>query len=153
MTPGLLAVPVALVLLAGCGSDPADDLRADVAALTEAANDGDADGVRDRADALLTTVQAQREADQLDAQEADRLIALAQSVRTNADVVDAELLERRRVEAEAEAAKQQLEQARRQLEEERKKAEEAARRAAEDAGKGEGKGDKKEEDEEEKDDD
>lgn len=145
----LVVLPLAAALLAGCGSDPADERRAEVVALTEAANDRDADAVRDRADALLTTVQAQRERDQISAQEADRLIALAQSVRSSADVIDEDLLERRRAEAEAEAAKQQLEQTRKQLEEERKKAEEAARKAAEDAGKGKGKGG----DEEEEDDD
>jgi hypothetical protein len=34
----LLALPLALALLSGCGGDPAGALRDDVAALTEAAN-------------------------------------------------------------------------------------------------------------------
>lgn len=124
----LLALPLALFLLTGCGSDPADALRADVAALTEAANAGDADRVRDRAEALLSTVDAQREGDQISAGEAEQLIALAQSVRTKADLIDTDLIEQRRLEAEAEATAKQLEQARQQLEEERKKAEEAAKK-------------------------
>ncbi len=145
MRPGLLALPVALALLSGCGSDPADVLRADVRALTEAANAGDADAVRDRADALLSTVDAQREADEIGDREAERLIALAQSVRTHADVVDEDLLERRRAEAEAAAAAEQLARANKQLEEERRKAEEAARQAED--GKGKGKDDEKKGDE------
>ena len=127
---GLALLPV--LLLAGCGgSDPADDRREQVAALTGAANERDADGVRQRADALLSTVADQRERQEISAGEADRLIALAQAVRTGADVVDEDLLERRRAEAEAEAARQQLEEAREQLEEERKKAEESDRKADE----------------------
>lgn len=124
----ILLLPIALLLLTGCGSDPADAVRADVAALTEAANAQDADLVRDRAEALMSTVAAQREADQISADEAERLAALAKSVRTNADVVDADLIERRRIEAEAEATAKQLEEAKKQLEEERKKAEEAAKK-------------------------
>lgn len=153
MTRTLLALPVVLVLLSGCGSDPAAAVRADVAALTEAANDGDAAAVRDRADVLMSTVDAQRQADEISAEEAERLIALAQSVRTGADVIDAELIERRRAEAEAEAAAaaKQLEEARKQLEEERRKAEEAAREAAEqrdddEKGRGRGKDDEKDDD-------
>lgn len=139
----LLALPLTAALVVGCGSDPADEVRDDVAALTAAANARDAAAVRQRADELVATITAQREREQIPAEEADRLIALAQSVRTGADVVDEQLLERRRVEAETEAAKQQLEQARRQLEEERRKAEEAARGASGGDGKGKGKDDEK----------
>ncbi|MCW2681063.1 MAG: hypothetical protein JWM62_2464 [Frankiales bacterium] len=144
MRPVLLALPLALGLLAGCGSDPADEVRAQVAALTDAANAGDADRVRERVDALLSTVEAQRDA--LGGAEADRLTALATSVRTNADVIDTDLLERRRAEAEAEAAAQQLAEAKRQLEQERRKAEEAARQADDGKGKGKGGDDDKDED-------
>jgi hypothetical protein len=142
LLPPLLAVG----LLAGCGTDPADDRRAQVAALTEAANDRDAAAVRERAAALLDLLEAQRSREELTAQEADALTTLVEAVRTGADVIDTELLERRQAEAEAEAAKRELEQARQQLEEERKRADEAARQAAERAGEGkrEGKRDKDE---------
>ncbi len=139
MRRALLALPVALVLLAGCGTDPADVVRDDVRALTEAANDGDADAVRDRVDALLTTVAEQRTAEELTAEQAAQLIALAQKVRKGADVIDNDLLEQRRraAEAAAKAAAAKLAEAKAQLEEERRRAEEAAR---EDSERGEGKG-------------
>lgn len=145
MRPAYLLV--ALALLAGCGTDPADVVRDDVRALTEAANEGDADAVRDRADVLLSTVARQREAEQLTAEQADRLIALAQAVRKGADVIDAGLIERRRVEAEAaaKAAAAKLAEAKAQLEEERRKAEEAARED-DDKGEGKGKNDEKDDD-------
>lgn len=129
-----------LLLLAGCGGDPADEVRAGVAELTSAANARDASRVREEADALVDLVEAQRSRDEIPQAQAERLLALAQSVRNGADVIDEDLLARRRAEAEAEAAKQQLE-------EERKEAEEAEE--AEDGGKGKG-GDK--DDDEEKDD-
>ena len=141
-------VPVAALLLTGCAADPADDRRALVAAVTEAANAGDADRLRDEADQLVETVTAQQERQDVSAEEASRLIALAQSVRDNADVIDAELLEQRRREAEAEAAaeaerkrleeeRQRLEADRKQLEEDRKKAEEERKKAEEEAEKAE----------------
>jgi len=117
-------------LLVGCGgTDPADVRRADVAAMTAAANDGDADALRRHAGALAATVAAQLEAQDVTADEAERLTALAQSVRASADLIDADLLERQRAEAEAEQARQELAEAERRLEEERARAEEAARQA------------------------
>ncbi len=117
----LPAVLVAGVLLAGCGTgaDPAAERRADVAALTAAANDGDAEGVRRGAEALLATVAAQLEAEEVTADEAERLTALAESVRARADLIDTDLIERQRAEAEAEQAREELAEAERRLEEER----------------------------------
>lgn len=142
----LLAVPLSAVLLAGCAADPADDRRAQVAAVTEAANAGDADRLREEADRLIAMV-----ADSADLPDdrADRLRALAASVRTGADVIDAELLEQRRREAEAEAAaaaeRQRLEEERQRLEAEREQLE-ADRAKAEQDRKGKGKKDDDEDD-------
>lgn len=141
MTPRLPAVLLAGSLLVGCGggTDPAELRRTDVAAMTAAANDGDADAVRRHADALLATVTAQLEAQEVTADEAARLTALAESVRSGADLIDVDLLERQRAEAEAEAARQELAEAERRLEAERAAAEEEARqseRAREDEDKG-----------------
>lgn len=139
----LPALLVSGLLLAGCGggTDPADARRAAVAAMTAAANDGDADGVRRHADALLATVAAQLQAQDLKTDEAERLTALAQSVRAGADTIDADVLERQR--AEAEAARQELAEAERRLEEERARAEEAARQVEADRQAEQDKGDKK----------
>lgn len=133
----LVLLPLAAVLLAGCGTDPADERRAHVADITEAANSGDEHGVRSGADALLRTVVAQLERAEVSQEEADRLTALAESVRRGADVIDEDLLERRRAEAEAEAARRAAEEAQKRLEEERRRAEEERDK---DGGKGEGKG-------------
>lgn len=137
----LVALPLAAALLAGCGADPAAERRDLVAELTQAANDGDADAVREHAEALVQVVADQREREELSAEQADRLIALAESVRKHADVVDADLQARLEAEAEAEAARKALEETQRRLEVERRKAEEAARQAEEDRKKDEGKGD------------
>ena len=137
------ALLLGVVLLAGCGSN-GDELRDDVAALTQAANAGDADRVRLLAEDLVATVEEQAAAGELDADRAERLTALARSVRTNADVLDEELLEQRRIEAENAAERERLEQERARLEAERKAAEDAAEREAEQRGKGKGEGDKDE---------
>ncbi len=132
------ALPLAALLLTGCGADPAADRREQVAALTEAANAGDADSVRARADTLMETVAGQVERQELAADTAERVIALAQAVRAGADVIDDELLEQRRVEAETEAERQRLEAERQQLEEDQAKAEQE-RQKAEERGKGKAK--------------
>lgn len=137
------ALLLGVVLLGGCSSN-GDELRDDVAALTQAANAGDADRVRLLAEDLLATVEEQAAAGELDADRAERLTALARSVRTNADVLDEELLEQRRIEAENAAERERLEQERARLEAERKAAEDAAEREAEQRGKGKGGGDKDE---------
>jgi TolA-binding protein len=147
------ALPLVL-LLAGCAGGADSELRDDVAAVVEAANAGDADRLRVRADELIETVDAQAAQGDLAADRAERLRELAASVRSNADVIDQELIEQRRQEAEAEAERQRLEQERerleqerQQLEEDRKKAEEDRKKAEEEnkedeEGKGGGKGKK-----------
>lgn len=148
------AVPLAAVLLSGCGADPASDRRAQVAAVTEAANAGDADRLRGEAERLAALVTDQQARQDVPAEQATRLLALADAVRSNADVIDEELLEQRRREAEAEAAaeaerrrleqeRQRLEAERRQLEEDRAKAEQEAEER--------GKGNKQDKDEDEDD--
>lgn len=134
-----LLLPLAAVLLAGCGTDPGGVRRVQVAEVTEAANARDADLVRSRADALVETLAAQVADKQLAADEAERLTALARAVRAGADAIDADLIERRRLEAEADTARRQLEQERKKGEEERKKGEEEREK---DEGKGEGGKDK-----------
>ena len=138
----VLALAVAASLLVACGQDdaPVADRRDVVAALTEAANAGDAGGVRRQADRLVELVQAQLEAGEVDAGEAERLSALAAEVRTGADLIDVELQRRLEAEAQARAAREELEEAQRRLEEERRKAEEAAETADDDKDKDDGKG-------------
>ncbi len=70
--PGLVLV----ALLAGCAASPDDALRDRVAAVTESANQRDADDLRDEADRLRTTVQEQRDQRRLSDAEADRLLRL-----------------------------------------------------------------------------
>lgn len=143
----LASLPVAALLLSGCAADPADDRRAQVAAVIDAANAGDADRLRDEAGRLVETVTAQQERQDVAADEADRLITLAEAVRTNADVIDEELLEQRRREAEAaaeaerkrlEEERQRLEADRKQLEEDRKEVEEEDEKRGEEGGKKKG---------------
>lgn len=134
----LVALPLAAALLAGCGADAAAERRELVAELTQAANDRDADAVRERAEALVQVVADQREREELSPEQADRLIALAESVRRNADVVDADLQARLEAEAEAEAARKALEETQRRLEEERRRAEEDRKKDEDKDGEGEG---------------
>jgi hypothetical protein len=146
----------AAVLASGCSAadDPAGERREVVATLTEAANAGDAGGVRRHADRLVEVVRSQLADEQVEPEQAERLMALARSVRAGADAIDVDLQQRLEAEAEAEAARKELEEAQRRLEEERRKAEEAAKKAeeerkGEDEGKGkggDGEGDKKDED-------
>jgi hypothetical protein len=138
----------AAVLVSGCSGadDPAAERRAVVATLTEAANAGDAGGVRRHADRLVEVVRSQLADEQVEPEEAERLTALAAAVRVSADAIDVDLQQRLEAEAEAEAARKELEQTQRRLEEERRKAEEAANKAEQER-KGEGKGDKRDKDE------
>lgn len=133
-TPGaLLALPLAALLLTSCGVDPAAERRELVLGITESANDSDEAGVRAQVDALLQLVERQVADDEIPAEEADRLRALAEKVRTGADVLDEDLQARLKAEADAERAQKEAEEAQRLLEEERGKAEEGR-------GRGEGKG-------------
>lgn len=85
----LVAVPAAALVLTGCAtSDPRQERRADVAQLTDAANDRDVDAVRDEVDDLLATLRAQVADGRLDRAEADRLRQLAQRIDENAELLE-----------------------------------------------------------------
>lgn len=162
-----------LTALTGCGaSSPADTLTALTADVTRTANDEDAAGLREAADALADEVRAQREDGSLAPGEAEQLLALAAELRAKADRIDPEVARREAEEREAaeraaadraaaekaaaeKAAAERAAQDRAAEEEAAKKAEEAAKKAAEEAekqdedagdddddGKGKGKGDK-----------
>lgn len=61
------AVLLGALLLAGCGSSsPADELRSKVAAVTDAANRRDANGLRSAVDDLLSTATLQHDTKKLD---------------------------------------------------------------------------------------
>lgn len=137
----LLSLPLAALLLTACGVDPAAERRELVQGITEAANAGDEAGLRAQADSLLQLLERQVADDELPAEEADRLRALAAKVKAGADLLDEELQARLQAEADAERAQQRADEAQRLLEEERRKAEE-----------GKGKGDKDDGDKDEKDD-
>ena len=140
----LLTLPLAALLLAGCGVDPAAERRDLVLGISEAAKAGDEDAVRAQVDALLELVERQVADEELTADEADRLRALAARVRIGADLLDEELQARRKAEADAERLQRERDEAQRLLEEERRKAEEARGKGEKDGDgdKGEGKGDK-----------
>lgn len=144
MTAGraLLSLPLAALLLTACSVDPAAERREIVLGITEAANAGDEDGVRAQAESLLQLVERQVADEELSAEQADRLRALAEKVRTGADVLDEELQARLKAEADAERLQREADEAQRLLEEERRKAEESK-----------GKGDKGDGDKGDKDDD
>lgn len=59
MSPRLLAVPLALLLLTGCASSPETEVREGVRDVIAAANDQDADAVRSAVDDLLSTLRTQ----------------------------------------------------------------------------------------------
>ena len=140
-----LLLPVALVVITGCGSDPAGELRNDVAAVTEAANVRDADRVRDRAGALLATIEAQADRGVLEPDRAAQLTEMARAVQAGADAIDEDLIELRRLEAEAEAERQRIEQEREQVEQERAELEAERKQAEEEAARRQAEQDKKDE--------
>ena len=59
MRTRLLALPLGLLLLSGCASNPQAEVRQDVRAVLAAANDEDADAVRTAVDDLLATLREQ----------------------------------------------------------------------------------------------
>ena len=59
MRARLLALPLGLLLLTGCATDPQAEVREDVRAVLAAANDEDADAVRTAVDDLLSTLREQ----------------------------------------------------------------------------------------------
>jgi hypothetical protein len=143
-----LALAASVGLLTGCAADPGAERREQVAALTEAANAGDAGRVRDRTDALLEILDQQVRRQELPEEEADRLRVLAREVRSGADLLDEDLLERRRAEAEMEAERQRLDAERRQLEEDRRQADQERQQLEEDRRTAEQEAEERQEEEE-----
>ena len=84
----LLAPALALVLTACAGGDPVDERRSAVADVTDAANAGDAEGVLDAVEDLLSVLRRQVASGDLDRAEADRLRVLAERVAANAALVE-----------------------------------------------------------------
>ncbi len=82
----LLALPLAVLLLAGCAANPRTDVRDLVADLIAAANDGDAAAVRSAADALIAEVESQRT--ELGETEANALLDLARQVQADAGLLE-----------------------------------------------------------------
>lgn len=81
-------VSLAVMLLAGCASDPRADLRDRVADVIAAANDGDPDAVRRTAEALISEVQAQATTGDLGGTEANALLELARQVQADAALLE-----------------------------------------------------------------
>lgn len=131
--PVLPALALAGVLaLSGCASvSPENQLRNDVAAITDAANAGNADRLRSEVDDLLSTLRTLVGSQDLSAERASRIGQLAEAIRADADLIDTDLIEQERTREEQEAERQRLEEERRQLEAEREAQQEEERRRAE----------------------
>ena len=84
----LLAPALALVLTACAGGDPVAERREAVADVTDAANAGDADALREAVEDLLSVLRAQVASRELDRAEADRLRLIAERIVANADLVE-----------------------------------------------------------------
>ena len=85
----LWLAPALALALAGCSSgDPQDELRADVEAVTRAANDGSAQGVRDAVEELLATIRSQVASRDLDRAEGDRLREIALRIEQEAALLE-----------------------------------------------------------------
>ncbi len=81
-------VPVLALTLTGCGADPQSALRADVEAVTDAANAGSAAGVRDAVEELLSTIRAQVASRDLDRAEGERLRTIALRIEQEAALLE-----------------------------------------------------------------
>lgn len=84
----LWLVPALAVTLTACSGAPRDELRGDVEAVTLAANDGSAQGVRDAVQALLSTMRAQVANGDLDRAKAERLRELALRIEREAGLLE-----------------------------------------------------------------
>ena len=84
----LLAPALALVLTACAGGDPVAERREAVADVTDAANAGSAESLREAVDDLLSVLRAQVASGELDRAEADRLRVIAERIAVNADLVE-----------------------------------------------------------------
>ncbi len=82
LAPALL---LGAVLLGGCGSSsPADELRSKVAAVTDAANNRDANALRSAVDDLLATAKLQHDTAKLDLGRYRQIQTYAELVRVDA---------------------------------------------------------------------
>ncbi len=86
----LWLVPVLALALTACGGEPKAELRGDVESVTLAANDGDAEGVRDAVEDLLSTIRRQVANNELARDEGERLRAIALRIAESADLLDPE---------------------------------------------------------------
>ena len=84
----LWLVPVLALTLTACSGSPQDELRGDVEAVTLAANDGSAAGLRSAVEELRSTIRAQVASNELDRAEGERLNAIALRLLENADLLD-----------------------------------------------------------------
>ena len=84
----LWLVPVLALTLTACSGEPRDELRGDVEAVTLAANDRDAAGLRSAVTELRSTIRAQVASGELERGEGERLNAIAVRLLENADLLD-----------------------------------------------------------------
>jgi len=84
----LWLVPALALTLTACSGAPRDELRGDVEAITLAANDGSAEGVRDAVEQLLATIRAQVGSGDLDRAEGERLRAIALRIEQEAVLLE-----------------------------------------------------------------
>ena len=83
------AVLLGALLLAGCGStSPADELRSKVAAVTDAANSRDANGLRNAVDDLLSTAKLQHDTKKLDLDRYRQIQLFAGRVKADAALLE-----------------------------------------------------------------
>ena len=76
------------LLLTGCAADVRGELRKEVADITEAANDGDADGVRREVEDLQGALDDAVRSGELTSPEAAEIAAIAASVRDRAALLE-----------------------------------------------------------------
>lgn len=86
----LVPVAVGSLVLTGCSGEPRSQLRGDVEAITLAANDRDADAVRQEVEDLLSTIRSQIASGDLDRAEGERLRAIALRIAEGAALLDPE---------------------------------------------------------------
>lgn len=122
-----------LTVLVGCGSaSPEAELAAQADAVTAAANARDAGALRSAARELADTVAAQSDDGELPTERASSLLALADELYEQADLVDPQVQARLRAEEQARAAEQEAagDRAAREQAEQQAQADRAAREQA-----------------------
>lgn len=85
----LWLVPALALTLTACGASPVEQRRGDVEAVIEAANAGDAAGLRAAVGDLRSTIRAQVASNDLDRAEGERLNAIALRLLENAGLLEA----------------------------------------------------------------